>query len=83
MMNDASVIIPTPFSLVLFADIIAHCSATISLSQSLLRILISAHLTMADLNDQKHRPVFFFDIDNCLYPHSYGIQDHMQRLIGL
>ncbi|KAL6719949.1 putative suppressor of disruption of TFIIS [Lecanora helva] len=29
----------------------------------------------------QHRPVFFFDIDNCLYPHSAGVQDHMQRLI--
>ena len=30
----------------------------------------------------KYRPVFFFDIDNCLYPRSAGIQDHMQKLIG-
>ena len=30
----------------------------------------------------KHRPIFFFDIDNCLYPRSAGIQDHMQGLIG-
>jgi len=27
------------------------------------------------------RPVFFFDIDNCLYPKSLKIHDHMSRLI--
>ncbi|KAL9099024.1 MAG: hypothetical protein Q9163_005417 [Psora crenata] len=28
-----------------------------------------------------HRPVFFFDIDNCLYPRSKRVQDFMQELI--
>ncbi len=37
---------------------------------------------MAEADLPKHPPVFFFDIDNCLYPRSAGIQDHMQRLIG-
>ncbi|KAK2630587.1 hypothetical protein QTJ16_001407 [Diplocarpon rosae] len=27
------------------------------------------------------RPVFFFDIDNCLYPKSKKVHDHMTRLI--
>lgn len=27
------------------------------------------------------RPVFFFDVDNCLYPRSKKVHDHMQRLI--
>ncbi|EHL02997.1 hypothetical protein M7I_0968 [Glarea lozoyensis 74030] len=27
------------------------------------------------------RPVFFFDIDNCLYPKSRKVHDHMTRLI--
>ena len=29
------------------------------------------------------RPVFFFDIDNCLYPRSRMVHDHMQRLINV
>jgi FMN phosphatase YigB (HAD superfamily) len=29
------------------------------------------------------RPVFFFDIDNCLYPRSKKVHDHMQRLIDV
>jgi pyrimidine and pyridine-specific 5'-nucleotidase len=28
------------------------------------------------------RPVFFFDIDNCLYPKSTKVHDHMARLIN-
>ncbi|PVH82679.1 pyrimidine 5-nucleotidase [Cadophora sp. DSE1049] len=28
-----------------------------------------------------NRPVFFFDIDNCLYPKSKKVHDHMSRLI--
>jgi len=27
------------------------------------------------------RPVFYFDIDNCLYPRSRRVHDHMQKLI--
>ena len=29
------------------------------------------------------RPVFFLDIDNCLYPRSKSVHDHMQRLIDV
>ena len=37
----------------------------------------------AEANDQDgdSRPVFFFDIDNCLYPRSYKIHDMMGVLI--
>lgn len=31
---------------------------------------------------QDTRPVFFFDIDNCLYPKSTKVHDHMARLIN-
>ena len=33
------------------------------------------------MSSDSQRPVLFFDIDNCLYPRSYRIQDHMQSLI--
>src|ERR1700733_10990502 len=29
------------------------------------------------------RPIFFFDIDNCLYPRSRRVHDLMQRLINV
>ena len=29
------------------------------------------------------RPVFFFDVDNCLYPRSKKVHDHMQKLIDV
>ncbi|RFU35616.1 hypothetical protein B7463_g689, partial [Scytalidium lignicola] len=31
--------------------------------------------------DKKERAVFFFDIDNCLYPKSKRVHDHMSELI--
>ncbi|KAL2040332.1 hypothetical protein N7G274_006775 [Stereocaulon virgatum] len=36
---------------------------------------------MSELKHTKFRPVFFFDIDNCLYPQSTRVQDLMQELI--
>jgi pyrimidine and pyridine-specific 5'-nucleotidase len=37
---------------------------------------------MGSLPPQDARPVFFFDIDNCLYPKSRRVHDHMGRLIN-
>ena len=36
---------------------------------------------MSAASSQNRRPVFFFDIDNCLYPRSLRIQELMQELI--
>lgn len=37
---------------------------------------------MGSLSHQDDRPIFFFDIDNCLYPKSTKVHDHMARLIN-
>ena len=37
---------------------------------------------MGSLIPADDRPVFFFDIDNCLYPKSRKVHDHMGRLIN-
>lgn len=34
-----------------------------------------------DTQPEDNRPVFFFDIDNCLYPRSYKIHDLMKESI--
>jgi pyrimidine and pyridine-specific 5'-nucleotidase len=36
----------------------------------------------ANIDDTDLRPVFFFDIDNCLYPRDKGIYDAMRNLIN-
>lgn len=36
---------------------------------------------VAAVTSLEPRPVFYFDIDNCLYPKSRKVHDHMQRLI--
>ena len=38
---------------------------------------------VAVVDPLESRPVFFFDIDNCLYPRSRQVHEHMQVLIDV
>jgi len=39
-------------------------------------------MAIAEHQGQDDRPIFFFDIDNCLYPKSNNVHDHMAVLIN-
>jgi pyrimidine and pyridine-specific 5'-nucleotidase len=64
--------------------ILFHFASHFFLRGSSRSINMAAALTNGTVNGtppSKPKKVFFFDIDNCLYPKSYKIHDHMARLI--
>merc|ERR1711964_226788 len=56
--------------------IVRRSGSIVFLNQSNRRFVSKNTASMA-----ANRPVFFFDIDNCLYPKSKKVHDHMSRLI--
>jgi len=59
-----------------FRSIVRRSGSIVFLNQSNRRFVSKNTASMA-----ANRPVFFFDIDNCLYPKSKKVHDHMSRLI--